>query len=284
MSFVRFRPQIWAAVLLQALEKSLVYAAPGVVNRDYEGEIADAGDTVKITSISDPSIGDYVPGTPLVRETLTDAQRNLVIDQAKYFDFEVDDIDKRQAKGNVMPEALRRAAYKLKDIADQYVASFYTQINLANRFNTGTAVGLTSADDAYDLLVDLGVLLDEKNIMSEGRYAIAPPWFHGLIAKDPRFTSVADSGSDETLRNGTVGRIAGFTLKKSNNCPNPTGDDFVIQAGVDTAISYAEQINKVVPFSPEDSFGDAMKGLHLYGAKMIRPDHAVYALGSRTAP
>lgn len=283
MSIVRFKPQIWSAVLMRALEKSLVFAAPGVVNRNYEGDIADAGDTVKITSISDPTIGTYTPGTPLVREQLTDAQRNLVIDQSKYFDFEVDDIDKRQAKGDVMNEALRRAAYKLRDLADQYVASLYTSIVPANRVNSGSAVTVSSADDAYDLLVDLGTELNEADIPTEGRYAIIPPWYHGLLQKDPRLISAADSGDGgDFLRNGKVGRLAGFDLRLSNNVILVTGDDYAIQAGVDTAISYAEQINKVVAFSPEDSFGDAMKGLHLYGAKMLRPDHAAYALASRT--
>src|SRR5690349_13358556 len=98
MAITRFRPEIWSAELLVALRKSLVFAQPGVVNRDYEGEISAAGDTVRITSISDPTIGTYTPNsTSITPEELTDAQRTLVIDQAKYFAFYVDDIDARQA-------------------------------------------------------------------------------------------------------------------------------------------------------------------------------------------
>ena len=125
MSITRFRPEVWSAQLLVALRKALVFAQANVVNRDYEGEITAAGDTVRITSISDPTIGTYVPNSTVITpEELTDAQRTLVIDQAKYFAFKVDDIDARQARGNVMPEAMNRAAYKLRDVVDQYIAGF----------------------------------------------------------------------------------------------------------------------------------------------------------------
>src|SRR5947207_4947000 len=129
MAILRFRPEIWSAALLVALQKKLVYAQPGVVNRDYEGEISQAGDTVRITSISDPTVATYTPNvTVIAPEELTDAQRTLVVDQAKYFAFFVDDVDARQAKGNVMPTAMARAAYKLADQADQFVASLDTGI------------------------------------------------------------------------------------------------------------------------------------------------------------
>src|SRR6185369_10780853 len=139
MAIIRFRPEIWAAELLVALRKRLVYAGPGVVNRDYEGEISQAGDTVRITSISDPTVSSYTANSTVIApEELTDAQRTLVIDQAKYFAFFVDDVDARQAKGNVIPEAMRRAAYKLADQADQFVAGLYTGIQAANAVNGGS--------------------------------------------------------------------------------------------------------------------------------------------------
>src|SRR4051794_28748111 len=121
MSINNFIGTVWSARILRALEKSLTYG--GVVNRDYEGEIKGVGDTVKITSVGDPTVFDYTKNTDMADvETLTDATRSLVIDQAKGFNFQVDDVDKAQGAVGVMDEAMRRAGYKLRDAADQYLA------------------------------------------------------------------------------------------------------------------------------------------------------------------
>jgi hypothetical protein len=278
-----FKPQIWSAKLLVAWRKALVYGGPMVVNRDYEGDIAEAGDVVKITSISDPTISDYTANsTTITPEELTDAQRNLVIDQSKYFAFKVDDIDKRQAKGNVMPEAMSRAAYKLADVADQYIAGLYTGVAAGNNLGT-IAVPAATPTDAYDdVLVPLKVVLDEADVPTNGRYCVVPAWFHGRLLRDDRFIRADASGTTEGLRNGMVGRAAGFDIFMSNNAPNPTGDDYVVQAGVNAAISFAEQINKTEAYRPENSFADAVKGLALYGAKLIRPDGIAIATASQT--
>ncbi|MFO7294268.1 MAG: coat protein, partial [Acidimicrobiia bacterium] len=98
MAISNFVPEVWAAELLVALEKNLVYAAPGVVNRDYEGEIAQYGDTVHITTLGDPTIGTYTPHSDITIEDVDDTPTTLTIDQAKYFAFEVDDIERRQAR------------------------------------------------------------------------------------------------------------------------------------------------------------------------------------------
>lgn len=280
MAITRFRPEIWSARLLVALQTRLVYAQPGVVNRDYEGEIADAGDTVRITSISDPTIGTYTPNsTTITPEELTDAQRTLTVDQAKYFAFKVDDVDKRQAKGNVMPTAMNRAAYQLAKVADSYTAGLYTQTAAANQLGT---VSVTTADLAYTQIRLLKLRMDEADIPEEGRYLIAPPWYFSLLLENNKFLDASASGSTEPLRNGFIGRALGFNLAQSNQAPNPTGDDFVVQAGVPEAISYAEQINKTEAYRPESSFSDAVKGLHLYGAKVIRPDHLATLVASKT--
>lgn len=283
MSINNFKPQIWSARLLVAWRKSLVYGGPMVVNRDYEGEIAESGDVVKITSISDPTISDYVPNSTVITpEELTDAQRNLVIDQSKYWAFKVDDVDKRQAKGNVMPEAMSRAAYRLRDVADQYIAGLYTGVVAANNLGTISVVAATPTDAYDDVLVPLKVALDDNDVPTEGRYCVVPPWFTGRLLRDDRFISADKSGTTDALRNGFVGRAAGFNIVQSNNTPNPTGDDNVIQAGVNAAISFAEQINKTEAYRPESSFSDAVKGLALYGAKLVRPDGIAIVTASQT--
>ncbi|MDT0568871.1 P22 phage major capsid protein family protein [Streptomyces sp. DSM 3412] len=283
MSINNFKPQIWSARLLVAWRRSLVYGGPMVVNRDYEGEIAESGDVVKITSISDPTISDYVPNSTVITpEELTDAQRNLVIDQSKYWAFKVDDVDKRQAKGNVMPEAMSRAAYRLRDVADRYIAGLYTGVAAANNLGTISVVAATPTDAYDDVLVPLKVALDNADVPTEGRYCVVPPWFTGRLLRDDRFISADKAGTTDALRNGFVGRAAGFNIAQSNNTPNPTGDDNVIQAGVNAAISFAEQINKTEAYRPESSFSDAVKGLALYGAKLVRPDGIAIVTASQT--
>jgi hypothetical protein len=284
MAILRFRPEIWSAALLVALQKRLVYAGPGVVNRDYEGEISAAGDTVRITSVSDPTIGTYsANSTVIAPEELTDTQRTLVVDQAKYFAFFVDDVDARQAKGDVIPTALMRAAYKLADQADQYVAGLYTGIQSANAVNTGstitfTAIGSTATEEFYNkVLVPLKVKLDEANVPTEGRYCIVPPWGHAMLLLSSLFSRVDGAGSNESARNGLVGRAAGFDILMSNNTPVPAGSRNIVTAGVDSALSFAEQINKTEAYRPEAKFADAVKGLYLYGGKLVRPDALAYA-------
>jgi len=278
MAILRFRPEIWAASLLVALQKKLVFAQPGVVNRDYEGEISAAGDTVRITSVSDPTIGTYVPNvTAVAPEELSDFQRTMVIDQAKYFAFQVDDVDARQAKGNVLPTVMMRAAYKLADQADQYIAGLYTGVQTANFPSsaaaiTFTAIGTTATEEFYNkVLVQLKVLLDQANVPTEGRYCIVPPWAHGMLLLSSLFSRQDGSGADAAGRNGLVGRAAGFDILVSNNCQQ-ISTDYVIQAGVDSALSFAEQINQVMAYRPEAKFADAVKGLYLYGGKLVRPD------------
>ena len=280
MSIDSFVPEVWSKSLLSSLKKSLVIAAPGVVNRDYEGEISDQGDAVRINSISRPTVASYVKGTTSITpEQLTTAQRSLVVDQAKYFAFEVDDVDARQAAGNVIPEAMAEAAYALADVADQYVEGLLR----AGAANSLSTVQIDGAADAYDLLlIPLKVELDEANVPTQGRYCLIPPWIHGRLLGDSRFIDMSASGMGDALSNGIVGWAAGFELRVSNNLPLITGDDYSVIAGHPSACSYAEQINKTEAYRPEDSFSDAVKGLHLYGAKVIRPDALAIATASKT--
>lgn len=280
MSILRFKPEIWSAQLLVALRKALVYASPMVTNRDYEGEIAEYGDTVRITGISRPTIGNYVPNSTVITpEQITDSQRNLVIDQSKYFAFGVDDVDARQARGNVLTQAADEAAFALADTLDQFVASFYTGCQSANALGSIGVNSATTPTDAYDkVIVPLKVKLDRANVPTVGRYVVITPELHGCLLRDARFIKVNEAGTDEGLRNGHVGRASGFDIMLSNNTPNTSGSEYVVQAGVNSAISFAEQINKTEAYRPQTAFEDAIKGLALYGAKLVRPDAIATAL------
>lgn len=280
MSLDKFIPQIWSARLLINLQKNLVFGQSGIVNRDYEGEIKAAGDTVKISNIGPVTIGDYTKNTNIDDpETLTDDQRTLLIDQSKYFNFQIDDIDKAQQKPKVMDAAMAEAAYGLADVADQFIASHY--VDAASKIGDDTTPETPTADKAYELLVDAGVALDEKNIARSNRYAVIPPWFYGLILKDDRFVKAGTATSDQVLRNGEVGQAAGFTVYLSNNVANTTGAKYKIIAGHPMAMTYAEQIASVEGYRPEKRFADAVKGLHLYGLKVVRPEGLVVITANR---
>lgn len=271
MAITNFIPEVWSAELLTALEKSLVYAAPGVVNRNYEGEISQYGDTVHITNLVDPTIGTYTKHTDITIEDVDDATQVLTISQSPYFAFEVDDIEKRQARGDVLSEQARRAAYLLRDKADTYVAGLMgTGVDAGNLVAEQT---LATASAAYDLLVDLSVLLDEDNVPTEGRFVVVTPKFHGLLLKDQRFVGAGDAQGAATRANGFVGEAAGFSVRKSNNAPDGPGAGAgkLVIAGSDMATTFAQQIASVEAFRMEKRFADGLKGLHLYGAKVIRP-------------
>lgn len=290
MALDSFIPTIWSARLLSRLEKSLVYGQAGIVNRDYEGEISDVGDSVKINSIGPVTIAAYVKNTNLGDpEALNAASQYLTIDQAQSFNFQIDDIDKAQMKPKVMDDAMSEAAYGLADVADQYLAAqMVAGVPAGSTLGAGATynVGYGSAEnEPYYVLVTLAKLLDENNIPRSARWAIVPPWFYGYLLLDPRFVGSGAAAADQRLLNGEVGRAAGFRILMSNNVPYEAGPvDYKIIAGVDLATTYAEQIRKVEAYRPEKRFADAVKGLHLYGAKVVRPAALAMVVADVGAP
>lgn len=277
MAINNFIPTIWSNELLVNLRKALVLGQTGIINRDYEGQIRNQGDTVKINSIGAVTVDDYVKNTDMsAAETLTDATRSLVITEAKYFHFQVDDVDQVQQTPKVMAAAMAEAAYALADAADQYLAAMYDEAG------TDLDPATPTADTAYEALVSIGIALDEANVPTTGRWAVVPPWFHGFLLQDDRFVGPGTSGG--VLINGEIGEAAGLRLVKSNNLVT-TGSDGVVAhiiAGHPMAWSYAEQINSVEAYRPPLRFGDAVKGLHLYGAKVVRPEALVHFAATRS--
>jgi hypothetical protein len=287
MSLQNFVPSLWAADILEALEKTHVYASPIVINRDYEGMIQEHGDTVRINSIGDPTISNYTRNTNMsAAETLVDAGQVLVIDQAKYFHFQIDDIDKAQQTPKVRTEAMQRAGYGLRDAADTYLAGLYAQAGLTSGLGDDTTELVPTAGTAgstvYDYLVDMGVLLDEQNCPTQGRWVILPAWIYGLLLKDARFVSYGTEANRATLASSNVGRAANFEIMVSNNVPNTAGEKYKVLAGHPIAWTFAEQILKVDAYQPELRFGEAIKGLHVYGAKVLRSNCLCLATFSKT--
>jgi hypothetical protein len=261
-------PQIWSARILAKLEKNLVFAQPGVVNRDYEGDIRADGDRVHIHSFNDLTIGSYTKNsTTITYEQLTDTRVTLLIDQAKYFAFKVDDIDTAQMRPELIDAASDRAAYQLAEDADSYVASLYSGASTSNPDNTIETSQFT-ATNVYQKLVDLSVLMDQVNLPSEGRFVVGPPWVKGLLLQNSTFVTAS---KPDAVLNGQIGQIAGLNILVSNNVKT-TGTSPVVShmmAGHASALAYAEQIVNVEGLRLEGSFADAVRGLHLYGGKVL---------------
>lgn len=267
-----FIPKVWSAKILKALEKFHIFGSPAVVNREYEGEIQDKGSSVTINSVGDITIKDYTKNTDIDSpEEVNDAGQELLITEGKYFNFAIDDVDKVQANAGVMAEAMSRAGYGLRDKADIFVSASHVLVPSQNFLGSDASPIIPTKADAYDYLVDLGIKLDEANIPAEGRFAVVPPWFEGLLLKDSRFVAVGSAKSDEVLRNGMIGRAAGLDIYKSNNTPNAAGTLYKVIAGHPMAYCFAEQIVKTEAYRPEKRFADAVKGLHVYGGKLVRP-------------
>ena len=269
MAIDNFNPTIWSALLVDKLEKSLVFGA--VANTDYEGVISGVGSTVKINGIDDLTIGDYVKNTDIAApETLTGIERSLVIDQANYFNFQIDDIDKAQQTPKLMDKAMERAAYQLRDEADKYIASLHTEVAVGNTIGDDTTPIALTADNAYQTLVQARSVLSKTDTPTNDRWIVVPPDVYSLLLLDKRFTQATAQG-DEVLANGRVGNAAGFTIYESNNVVEAAGE-FKIMFGQRDAITYASQIMKMEAYRMERRFADAAKGLHVYGAKVVRPE------------
>ena len=224
-----FIPTVWAARLLTALEKSLVYGQTNGCNRDYEGDIREAGNTVKIASIGDVTIGDYAKNTDITDpEILTDTDQSLLINQSKYFNFYVDSVDRAQQNVNVLDEAMRRSAWGLREKADAFLAGVMDAAVVAgNKIGSIATPKVPTKDDAYEYLVDLGVLLDESDTPIDGRFVIVPAWFHGLLLKDERFVKAGNGVAADTAHCATARSVRprASAILKSNNVPNTGGEE-----------------------------------------------------------
>lgn len=281
MSLANFVPTVWSAKILQEMDKAHILVP--LCNREYEGEIRGFGDTVKINAVGDITVNNYAPNvTEITPEQLTAPQSVLEIDQAKYFAFYIDDVDDAQTKPKVMGEAMRKAAYALSDTADQLIAGFHSQASV-----TIAATGLTTdGGNMLQALSNTARALDENNVPSQGRWMVVPPWFHQYMIRAEILQTDGSITADASYRNSYIGKSFGFDVYMSNNLSTGVATAHprahYVMAGVQRAMSFAEQIVKVEAYRPENSFSDAVKGLHVYGAKVIQPNALVRINASAT--
>ena len=295
MTISNFNPQLWARAIQVNLNREHVFAAR--MNRKYEGELKASGESVKISSIGRITAKTYTrnagAGNTAASPTIAGIDRPeilqgsslwLIPDQQRYINFEIDDVDHYQQVPDLMGEATREAAYSLADVADLFANSTLqtgvagTTDGTGNRLDArviGTGAG---DDDAYEALVDLGVKLTEADVPKMMRWVVIPPWFEGMLQKDVRFTNYGTTQNRADLLNGNIGRAAGFEIYVSNNISGATsgtlavsGGVYTIIAGTNDAATYAETLSEVEAFKPQDGFNDAIKMLHVFGAKVTRP-------------
>lgn len=267
-SFESFIPEVWSARLLAHLEKNHVYGS--LMNRDYEGEIKNLGDTVHINQIGNITIQNYDGSDLNDPEEAGGEDLTMVIDQGRAFNVQVKDIDQAQANVNLLDETMRRASYLLNDDVDIYLAGLLAAAGTTDNKNLLAPTDAPTSANAYDLLVDLGTMLSENNVPTLGRWAVIPPWYHALLLKDPRFVGYGTTFNQDVAENGLIGRAAGFELHLSNNVPVASGS-YSIVSGTNAAGSFAEQIAEMEAYRREKNFSDAVKVLHVFGAKVVQP-------------
>lgn len=275
MSMNNFIPEIWSARLLKHLDGKLVFKQ--LVNTDYEGEIRNFGDTVRVNRVGDITVGTYTKGSDIADpEELTGDQLLLTIDQFKYFNFYVDDVDAAQQNPKIMDEAMKRAGFALANEVDKYIAGLHTNAGVVlDNAGSGFQVGSnTGQKNPYDLIIDVVEAMDTNKIDAVDRWIVIPPWLHAELLKSAEYKLAFQ----DYKTTGEIPVIAGMKVLMSTNLPTvkiSNVNHTVILAGTNMAISFAQQLNKVEVYRPEKRFGDAVKGLLLFGAKVFYPESLV---------
>ncbi|MCI9889095.1 hypothetical protein JT358_11600 [Micrococcales bacterium 31B] len=263
MSVDNFIPEVWSATMLETFRNEAVWA--GLTNRAYQGE-ASKGNTVHVTSAVPVTIKDYkAAGRTTKPEKVDTTQVDILVDQEKVFDFLIDDIDRVQAAGS-MEEFARSAALGIAEDADSHIAAL--AVTSGTPFTSSTSV--TTGNGAHDLLVDIRRALGKAKTPSGNRVVVINPDFEALLLKaDSKLASMDTSGSTEGLRNATIGNLLGFRVVVSNNMPSQ--DKPQVVAMHESALAFVSQVEKTEAMRAQDSIADRMRGLHVYGAKVIRP-------------
>lgn len=263
MALTNFIPTVWSESLYSELDKK--YIAVKNCNRDFEGDIRAKGNTVKICGVGDISVFDYTRNTDMSSpETLSDSVRTLVIDQAKGFNFQIDDVDQAQQTPKVMQEAMRKAASALANAADNYVFGLYESADEGNVIENTEA----TKDNIIDTIISARTKLFANNVYDADDIVIeVTPEVAELILK-AKISLSTDNG--EALDAGCIGSVCGTKIYVSNNVKKVDGHHKCL-ARTKRAIAFAQQLSEIDAYRPEKRFADAVKGLHLYGAKIVYP-------------
>jgi hypothetical protein len=289
-----FIPVLWSTKLIEKFYASTVLAA--ISNTDYEGEIKNKGDTVVIRTKPTITIKDYRADGLLEVERPSSNIVELKIDKGKYFNLILDDVYEVQSDLNLMNMWSDDAAQQFKIVVDTEILKGL--LGQADTWNKGTTAGAISKNvnlgitgtplaivarnpagtagkiEIVDLLVRLGQVLDEQNIPEQGRWVVVPSWISSQIKMSELRDASLTGDSVSILRNGRLGMVDRFTIYVSNLLPSGTAaglaaGEWVLYAGTQHALTFASQINKVETLRSEMTFGQLLRGLQVYGAKVL---------------
>ena len=296
-----FLPSIYSRKVLNFFRKSSVVEA--ITNTDYAGEISAYGDSVKIIKEPVISVSDYTRNSDTTETRLTDQEINLVVDSAKAFKFIVDDIESNMSHVNFKEVATSSAAYALRDSYDAAViANMFSGVSTSSPDHVigadaaaatqtmgqhqggSNSIDLTGSDgtgtDPLDVMAFMAKLLDEQNVPEEGRWFVAPPaWYEQLSQSGSKLMSVDFNAGQGSIRNGLVssGKLRGFDMYKSNNIAAASTASGKVLAGHISSTATAQTIISTETLRDPTSFGDIVRGLHVYGSKVLRPEALVSA-------
>lgn len=262
MAYNNFKPTIWSKYIQHELPKFTVFTND--CDFAYEGE-AKKGGRVKILGVGRPTIKDYVQGTDIDSpEIISDTSVFLDIDQQKYFSFGIDDIDKAQSCGILKSAFMEEAVRAIAEKKDSFVAE---QIG-KNAAYTSSSTSITTADAAKAAIDTAFVKLWDNGVSAKDKVTVyLTPWMYNLFKNN--LTSLK-TDNDNLIATGLVGSYNDATVKMSNNIYNDGTDDYII-IKTSKGYAFAETIAELKAFAPEKSFSEAIKGLHCYGGKAVRP-------------
>lgn len=267
-SYSAFIPEIWSQKLNTMLSKECVMLQ--CVNRNYEGEIKNQGDSVKIISPAAVKV-DSVNGN-ITYEELEPTSMDLIIDQKKFFAFKINDVAQVQSHTDIMEAHLENAKNAIEEVQDTYLLGMHKNVPTTNTVGSDTAAVELSKTTIYEQFVKLALCLKNSNAVSAAKrpWVVINPTIESYLLQSTEFIN-AHNVADETLREGAIGRIAGMDVLVSTNL-TATDGKFYVLAGTNDAITFASQLAKIESLRDKDSFSDLIRGLYLYGAKTVQPN------------
>jgi len=263
-----FISEVWSQKLTALLDKSGVMMQ--CVNRNYEGEIKNSGDTVHIRTFGDVTVKDY--SGSITYDELTSPTDTLLIDQKKYFAFKVDDISKAQANIDIMSGYLERAKIAIDLAKDSFLLGKHVDVPAANIVGSdATPIALTK-DNIYTNFVALAKALKKADATAKGQtpWIVINPDIEALLIQAPEFIQ-ANATGDKTLKEGSIGKIAGLEVLVCTNFTATAGKYYAL-AGTNDAVTFASQVVEIESLRLHDSFDTAVRGLYVYGAKTVLPE------------
>lgn len=268
-TYSAFIPEIWSQKLNQMLEKNCVMLQ--CINRNWEGDIKNQGDTVKIITPAEVSVSTLTSDN-ITYSSLTPTSLDLVIDQKKFFAFKIDDVAKVQSNTDIMEAHLTNAQKAIEEVQDSYLLGLHTDVPEANTVGTEEAPITLDKSTIYENFVNLSLALKNSNAVHAGvrPWVIINPNIEAYLLQSPEFIS-AYNVADKTLREGSIGRIAGMDVLVSTNLVD-VSEKYYVLAGTNEAITFASQLAKIESLRDKDSFSDLVRGLYLYGAKTVQPN------------